>query len=109
VRLYDRLFKSPNPSELENWLQDVNPNSRIDIPNALINAGALQGTKKHHESLFWALNWSDFIVLVGLEVLSRYQFERLGYFCVDPDSKPAEGKWVFNRTVTLKEAKDKPK
>jgi hypothetical protein len=45
----------------------------------------------------------------GLKIGSRYQFERLGYFCVDPDSRPAEGKWVFNRTVTLKEAKDKPK
>ena len=32
----------------------------------------------------------------------RYQFERLGYFCVDPDSAP--GKPVFNRTVTLKDA-----
>jgi glutaminyl-tRNA synthetase len=33
---------------------------------------------------------------------SRYQFERLGYFCVDPDSKPAA--LVFNRTVALKDA-----
>jgi glutaminyl-tRNA synthetase len=33
---------------------------------------------------------------------SRYQFERLGYFCVDPDSKP--GALVFNRTVALKDA-----
>jgi glutaminyl-tRNA synthetase len=32
---------------------------------------------------------------------SRYQFERLGYFCADPDSKP--GKPVFNRTVALKD------
>ena len=32
---------------------------------------------------------------------TRYQFERLGYFCVDPDSKP--GKPVFNRTVALKD------
>ena len=32
---------------------------------------------------------------------TRYQFERLGYFCVDPDSKP--GALVFNRTVTLKD------
>jgi len=33
---------------------------------------------------------------------TRYQFERLGYFCVDPDSKP--GNPVFNRTVALKDA-----
>ena len=32
---------------------------------------------------------------------SRFQFERLGYFCVDPDSRP--GAPVFNRTVTLKD------
>jgi glutaminyl-tRNA synthetase len=33
--------------------------------------------------------------------LRHYQFERLGYFCVDPDTAP--GKLVFNRTVTLKD------
>jgi len=33
--------------------------------------------------------------------LARYQFERLGYFCVDPDT--ASGRLVFNRTVTLKD------
>jgi len=40
--------------------------------------------------------------LAGAAVGSRYQFERQGYFCVDPDSTP--GKPVFNRTVTLKDA-----
>ena len=39
--------------------------------------------------------------LADAAVGSRYQFERLGYFCVDPDSKP--GKPVFNRTVALKD------
>ena len=39
--------------------------------------------------------------LAGAAAGSRYQFERLGYFCVDPDSKP--GKLVFNRTVALKD------
>jgi len=33
--------------------------------------------------------------------LSRWQFERLGYFCVDPDSK--DGKLIFNRTTTLRD------
>jgi glutaminyl-tRNA synthetase len=33
---------------------------------------------------------------------TRFQFERLGYFCVDPDSQP--GKPIFNRTVTLKDS-----
>jgi glutaminyl-tRNA synthetase len=37
-----------------------------------------------------------------LQAFDRYQFERLGYFAVDPDSKP--GALVFNRTVTLRES-----
>ena len=40
--------------------------------------------------------------LAGAEVGSRHQFERLGYFCVDPDSTPE--KPVFNRTVTLRDS-----
>ena len=43
----------------------------------------------------WSRRWRT------RRVASRYQFERLGYFCVDPDSKP--GKPVFNRTVALKD------
>ena len=39
--------------------------------------------------------------LASAAIGSRYQFERLGYFCVDPDSAP--GKPVFNRTVALKD------
>jgi glutaminyl-tRNA synthetase len=39
--------------------------------------------------------------LANVSAGTRYQFERLGYFCVDPDSKP--GKPVFNRTVALKD------
>ena len=42
------------------------------------------------------------LALAGAPVLSRYQFERMGYFCVDPvDSRP--GVPVWNRTVTLKD------
>ncbi len=39
--------------------------------------------------------------LVDAKQLRRYQFERLGYFCIDPDS--SSGKLVFNRTVTLRD------
>jgi glutaminyl-tRNA synthetase len=39
--------------------------------------------------------------VAGAPAGSRYQFERLGYFCVDPDSQP--DRLVFNRTVTLKD------
>ncbi|MGZ7079884.1 MAG: glutamine--tRNA ligase/YqeY domain fusion protein, partial [Thermoanaerobaculia bacterium] len=75
VRLYDRLFKSENPEESGNFLDDLNPNSLEVIRDARIEPGVR-----------------------GSSPLSRYQFERLGYFCVDMDST-AE-KLVFNRTAT---------
>ena len=40
--------------------------------------------------------------LAGAQTGSRYQFERQGYFCMDPDS--TEGKLVFNRTVALRDS-----
>jgi glutaminyl-tRNA synthetase len=83
VRLYDHLFKSENPNDLgADWLSDINPNSLEIIEDALADA---------------SLNDS--------KVGDRFQFERQGYFVVDPDSKPE--KKVFNRTVTLKESKAK--
>ena len=42
------------------------------------------------------------IAVIGAQPGTRYQFERQGYFCVDPDSTP--GKLVFNRTVTLRDS-----
>ena len=77
VRLYDRLFKSENPDSVD-YLADVNPVSLDVVTGARVEPSvrdAVPGT--------------------------RYQFERLGYFCVDPDSAP--GRMVFNRTVTLKD------
>jgi len=79
VRLYDRLFNSESPGTNGDFLADLNPASLEILPHARVEPsvrGALPGT--------------------------RYQFERLGYFCVDPDSTPARP--VFNRTVTLKDA-----
>ncbi|HWY67309.1 MAG TPA: glutamine--tRNA ligase/YqeY domain fusion protein [Terriglobales bacterium] len=81
VRVYDNLFLKENPNEVEegkDWTANLNQNSLEVIRDAklepsLANAGS------------------------G----ARYQFERLGYFCVDPDSKP--GAPVFNRTVALKD------
>ena len=78
VRLYDRLFNSEAPGAAGDCLADLNPRSLEVLTGAKVEpsvAGATPGT--------------------------RYQFERLGYFCVDPDSMP--GKPVFNRTVTLKD------
>jgi glutaminyl-tRNA synthetase len=81
VRIYNNLFIKENPNEVPEG-QDVTANLN---PNSL----EVVSTAKLEPSLSNA------------EVGSRYQFERLGYFCVDPDSKP--GKLVFNRTLALKD------
>jgi glutaminyl-tRNA synthetase len=82
VRIYENLFLKEDPSDVEHGkdvLDELNPKSLEIIADAKLEP--LLGT-----------------ATVG----TRYQFERLGYFCVDPDSKP--GKPVFNRTVALKDA-----
>jgi glutaminyl-tRNA synthetase len=80
VRLYDRLFSVENPSDDEgkDWRTFLNPSS-LEVKTAKLEpslAAAASG--------------------------ARFQFERIGYFAVDPDSGP--GRPVFNRTVTLKDA-----
>jgi glutaminyl-tRNA synthetase len=80
VRLYDRLFTNENPEEdVEDFLVNLNPNS-LEV---------LTGCKVEPS-------------LVGAATGSRYQFERKGYFCVDPDS--AKGGLVFNETVSLRDS-----
>ena len=81
VRLYDRLFTVADPSDDEgkDWRTFLNPHSLDRV----------QGCKLEP-------------ALASLPEGSRVQFERLGYFCVDPDTAP--GAPVFNRTVTLKDA-----
>ena len=81
VRLYDKLFTKPNPNQVEegqDFTANLNPNS-LEV---------LRGCQLEPS-------------LAAAAVGSRHQFERLGYFCVDPDSTP--GKLVFNRTVALKD------
>jgi len=79
VRLYDRLFTTEVPgSGGGDWKADLNPAS----------LEALAGCKIEPS-------------VAGAEAGRRFQFERLGYFCVDPDSTPDCP--VFNRTVTLKD------
>ena len=81
VRLYDSLFTRPDPDTVEDgrsYTDFLNPDSLEVLTACQLEPG-----------------------LAGAEVGSRYQFERLGYFCVDPDS--AEGAPVFNRTVTLRD------
>jgi glutaminyl-tRNA synthetase len=81
VRLYENLFTKENPNDVENgadFMSNVNRNSLEVLTSCRIEpflAGAAPG--------------------------NRYQFERMGYFCVDPDTTPE--KLVFNRTVSLRD------
>jgi glutaminyl-tRNA synthetase len=81
VRLYENLFTKENPEDTEagkDFTSNLNPSSLEVIPNAKLEPS-----------------------LAHSPVGRRCQFERIGYFCVDPDSQP--GKPVFNRTVALKD------
>ena len=80
VRLYDRLFKSPRPGEGgKDFLDDLNPNSLEVLTESRVEPS-----------------------LSSAKAMDRFQFERQGYFMVDPiDSK--DGRLVFNRTVTLRD------
>jgi glutaminyl-tRNA synthetase len=82
VRIYDNLFTKADPNQTEvgqDFTANLNPQS-LEV---------LRGCKLEPS-------------VANAAVGSRYQFERLGYFSVDPDSTP--GKLVFNRTVALKDA-----
>ncbi|XP_063147536.1 glutamine--tRNA ligase isoform X2 [Candoia aspera] len=82
VRQYEQLFLHKNPEDSTEvpggFLSDVNPDSLHVIDEALVDRS-----------------------VYGAKPFTKFQFERLGYFSVDPDSTDA--KLVFNRTVTLKE------
>ena len=80
VRLYDRLFATEDPEDVPeggDFLDNLNPDS-LEVVAAKVEPG-----------------------LAGAEPGYRCQFERLGYFCVDPDTTP--GRLVLNRTVTLRD------
>jgi len=81
VRLYDRLFSAEDPENApdgKSFLENLNPNSLEVLTNAQAEPSLRAATPG-----------------------TRVQFERLGYFCVDPDS--TEDTLVFNRTVSLKD------
>jgi len=81
VRLYDRLFLKANPLDVEegeDFTASLNPNSSETLTSCRVEPS-----------------------LAGAAPGSIYQFERQGYFCVDPDS--SDGKLVFNRTVSLRD------
>ena len=82
VRLYDRLFTVENPSDetgVNDFTDNLNKDSMIVLKNAKLESN-----------------------LTNLSVGDKFQFLRLGYFCVDKDSTPE--KPVFNRTVALKDS-----
>lgn len=93
VRLYERLFNHKNPEDSTEvpggFVSDCNLQSLRVLPDALVERSLL---------------------ITKCKVFDKFQFERLGYFSVDPDSSnlgEADAKIVFNRTLTLKEDKDK--
>jgi glutaminyl-tRNA synthetase len=78
VRLYDRLFTRPDPGSDGDPIADINPNSETVLTDCLVEP-----------------------TLTELPVGETVQFERLGYFCPDPDAEA--GRLVFNRTLGLKD------
>jgi glutaminyl-tRNA synthetase len=78
VRLYEHLFTRPDPGSEGDLLADLNPHSETVLEGCLLEPS-----------------------LQGVPVGQTVQFERLGYFCADPDSEP--GRPVFNRTLTLRD------
>ncbi|MGZ8803271.1 MAG: glutamine--tRNA ligase, partial [Mycobacterium sp.] len=78
VRLYDHLFTSSDPGAADELMDNLNQNSEVIVPTAYVEPS-----------------------LADAAVGTTFQFERLGYFCVDPDSTP--GRLIFNRTLTLKD------
>jgi glutaminyl-tRNA synthetase len=81
ARLYEHLFTRKDPEDVpegSSWRDNINPNSVAIVDTCLAEPS-----------------------LATAQPGERYQFERVGYFCVDPDS--AKGKLVFNRTVSLKD------
>lgn len=82
VRLYDRLFSTPEPGADQpdgNFLADINPNSFTELTEARLEPAA-----------------------VSYGIGDRVQFERMGYFSLDPDTN--DERPVFNRIVTLRDS-----
>ena len=79
VHLYDRLFSVPNPDSADNFLEAMNPLSLEVLSDCMLERS-----------------------LADVPVGTTVQFERLGYFCVDPDT--TNDSLVFNRTVPLRDS-----
>ena len=78
IRKYDRLFNKPEPDKEDNFMDAINPNSLEVLSNCKLEPS-----------------------LMDVQIGESIQFERLGYFCKDPDSKDSP---VFNQTVALRDS-----
>ena len=78
MRLYDRLFTVPNPNAADDFMDVLNPDSLQVVPDSLVEPS-----------------------VAGAEPGTVFQFLRMGYFSVDPDT--SNDQMVFNRTMTLKD------
>jgi glutaminyl-tRNA synthetase len=83
IRLYDRLFKSPDPDKVEedgDFTDNLNPESLQTVDTALVEASVL-----------------------SMETGKPFQLERVGYFCIDPDGADSD-KLILNRTVAMRDS-----
>ena len=83
VRLYDRLFKTPDPDKVEgggDFTDNLNPDSLQTIKTALVEKS-----------------------VIGMQTGKPFQLERVGYFCIDPD-EAGSAKLVLNRTVAMRDS-----
>lgn len=78
VRLYEQLFNNPDPESSGDFLADINPDSKQILTNCIVEPS-----------------------LKDAKTGEKFQFERVGYFCVDTDSTTQ--KLIFNRTVSLRD------
>jgi len=82
LRLYSPLFTRPDPGAAGDFIADLNPHSLETLSNGRVEPA-----------------------LLGSATGEPVQFERQGYFCLDPDSAP--GRLIFNRTVGLRDSRAK--
>ena len=83
IRLYDRLFKVPNPEEVEegqDYISNLNPESLTSLPNALVEKS-----------------------VAGMNPGQPFQLERVGYFAVDSKAQQ-DGNLVLNRSVAMRDS-----
>ena len=83
IRLYDRLFKTPDPDKVEedgDFTDNLNPESLQTVVTALVEASVL-----------------------SMETGKPFQLERVGYFCIDPDGADSD-KLILNRTVAMRDS-----